>query len=484
MTTILLQIKNICIPAGIVILIILAIRPFLLKYSKRAVCILWLLAGIRLLVPYSFESNIGFLPQPKLVSVESESSSGTVTSVNEGVRPVQKITTNPIKTTDIAAVNLETILTIIWVTGIVIMCIYFLWNYFSLKKRVQFSIPLCDRVYISDRIDSPFILGILSARIYLPESIDLQDMDNVIAHEKQHLYHKDHLWKAAGFFFLAVYWFHPLVWVAYFALCHDLELACDERVIQTMKQEERKAYAMSLLKCSMPKYKISVSTLAFGDTEVKRRVKSVTTYKKITIGGAIIIVLVVVLCAGIFFSRPKGFTLSPGEEKIEVTKPALDLTATTGADGAILDFADKDYIYTHGYYGFFVYDRNENMVTESLDLHAIGCDATQGDEYCEVQVSEDGSEVYFHVLISDEMYTYYPKEDILTKRTWKDYPKALYTGTDYAKDSKWGDVQVAKYTDSSEAKQIYLYDTWSSIENIKYSTDLSKNGGKKIFGNY
>ena len=176
--------------------------------------------------------------------------------------------------------DLFAILAVVWLCGIGGMLLYTVISYIRIYQKVRESAPLAENVRLCDRIDSPFILGIVRPKIYLPSDIDAADREFVLAHERAHLKRLDHIWKPLGFLLLSVYWFHPLLWVAYVLLCKDIEYACDEKVIKELGAEQKKNYSTALINCSVSRKMISACPLAFGETGVKGRVKSVLHYKK------------------------------------------------------------------------------------------------------------------------------------------------------------------------------------------------------------
>ncbi len=207
--------------------------------------------------------------------------------------------------------RLYTIVGIIWLTGIGSMLLYTVISYFGIYRRVKESVPLIDKVRVCDRIESPFILGVLRPRIYLPSDISSTDREYVIAHEMAHLKRFDHIWKPLGFLLLSVYWFHPLLWIAYILLCKDIEFACDEKVIKELGAEQKKTYSTALINCSVSRKMISACPLAFGENGVKGRVKSVLHYKKPAFWVLIASVLVCVVMAVCFLTNPKEKEHSP-----------------------------------------------------------------------------------------------------------------------------------------------------------------------------
>ena len=194
---------------------------------------------------------------------------------------------------------------IIWTVGIAILLLYGLISYLRLRRKVAEAIPYEKNTWLCDQVKTPFILGVFRPRIYLPSGLNEEETAYVLAHEHAHLKRKDHLWKPLGFLLLTVYWFNPLVWVAYILLCRDIEAACDEKVISDMAMTEKKAYANALVSCSMQRRLILACPLAFGEVGVKERVKGVLNYRKPAfwiIVAALIACVVIAVC---FLTNPK-----------------------------------------------------------------------------------------------------------------------------------------------------------------------------------
>ncbi len=197
-------------------------------------------------------------------------------------------------------------LAFIWTAGCVILLLYAVGSYILLRRKTGAAFNNGENIYICDDIDTPFILGIFSPKIYIPSLLTEEERGYVIAHEKAHLKRLDCVWKPLGFILLAMYWFNPLSWVAYILLCRDIELACDERVIADKDIEYKKQYAMTLLNCSSPKKMVSACPLAFGEVSVKTRIKMVLNYKKPAfwlVLAAVAACVVVMVC---FMTNPKS----------------------------------------------------------------------------------------------------------------------------------------------------------------------------------
>ncbi|MDO4549276.1 MAG: M56 family metallopeptidase, partial [Clostridia bacterium] len=179
-----------------------------------------------------------------------------------------------------------------------------------IKKKVREGTLLRDKICLCDHIDTPFILGVLRPRIYLPSAMGDAQSDYVVAHENAHLKRHDHCWKPLGFLLLAIYWFNPLCWFAYALLCRDIEAACDEKVVRDWDAHDKKAYLEALLSCSVPRRVVAACPLAFAEVGVKQRVKNVLNYKKPAfwvISAAVVACVVVAVC---FLTNPKSSPVS------------------------------------------------------------------------------------------------------------------------------------------------------------------------------
>ncbi len=214
-----------------------------------------------------------------------------------------------------------------WLAGIAAMLLYTAVSYFLLRKKVATAVLFRNNIYQSENVDSPFVLGIIKPRIYLPFQMDGKNLEHVIAHEESHIRSKDHWWKPSGFVLLALHWFNPLMWLGYILLCRDIELACDEKVIKKMDNENRADYTQALVACSVNRRRIAACPLAFGEVGVKERVKSVMNYKKPAFWIIIAAVVTCVAVAVCFLTNPKeendpnlaedGYYLLIGAEGVE-----------------------------------------------------------------------------------------------------------------------------------------------------------------------
>lgn len=311
MEVVFLNLLNRSITASWLILAVIVIRVILKKAPKAIRCVLWALVGIRLICPFSFESVLSLIPSTETIPQEILYAQEPM--IQSGVSTLNQIM-NPVISKNFAAnagdsVNplqaVTYIFSVIWLVGLLAMMIYAAVSFLRIHGKVAASMRLTANLFICDYIDTPFILGILRPRIYLPSALDGEKTAYVIAHEKAHLKRHDHWWKPLGFALLSVYWFNPVIWLAYILLCRDIELACDERVIKELGESDKKAYSDALLFCSVPRKMIAACPLAFGEVGVKERVKAVLNYKKPTFWMLVAAVAACIIAAVCFLTNPK-----------------------------------------------------------------------------------------------------------------------------------------------------------------------------------
>ena len=287
-----LKIFNMSLTAVWIILAVMVLRLIFKKAPKTLVCALWLLAAVRLVLPFSVESALSLVPSGEVIHKSFYADSGDpVTTVHTGVSFLNSFigSAEPIVTEAEPTVDVMRIFSVVWAVGVFAVLLY----------------ALKDNIYFCDGIESPFILGIFRPKIYLPSAIGENEIEAVLAHEKAHLKRKDNLIKPLAFLILAVHWFNPLCVLAYILLCRDIELACDEKVIKMLPFEERKEYSQTLLNLSVKRKTIAACPLAFGEVGVKARIKNVLNYKKPAF-WVIVVALVACVAATVFFvTNPK-----------------------------------------------------------------------------------------------------------------------------------------------------------------------------------
>ena len=314
MNELFLKIINMSISASWLILAVLILRLVLKKAPKWVNVLLWGIVALRLMLPFSIESAVSLIPSAETVSPAAVQFDPAPT-ITSGVSVIDNAV-NPSLSEHFAAVPTASVNPLyvwteiagwVWLIGLGAMLLYALVSYLRLRRRVSVSLPIQDHIYLCDAISSPFILGVVKPRIYLPSGLDEVQRQNVLAHEQAHLARRDHWWKPLGFLLLTIHWFNPLMWLAYVLLCRDVELACDEKVIKELDNEQRADYAQALVVCSVNRRMIAACPLAFGEVGVKDRVKSVMNYKKPAFWIIILAVIACVIVAVCFLTNPMGF---------------------------------------------------------------------------------------------------------------------------------------------------------------------------------
>ena len=319
MSVIFLKLLNLSISASWLVLVVLVLRLVLKRAPKWVDVLLWGMVALRLMLPFSIESALSLIPSAETLSPEVVrfDSAPTITSGVEFIdNAVNPSLSESFAAAPLASVNPLYVWTYlagwVWLIGLGVMLLYALVSYLRLRRRVSVSLPVQDHIYLCDAISSPFILGVVKPHIYLPSGLDEVQRQNVLAHERAHLARHDHWWKPLGFALLAVYWFNPVLWLAYALLCRDIELACDERVIRTMDESAVKAYSTVLLACSMPRKAVITCPLAFGEVGVKERVRNALHYKKPAFWVVAASVAVCVVVAVCFLTNPPTDTDAAG----------------------------------------------------------------------------------------------------------------------------------------------------------------------------
>ena len=319
MAAVFLKLLNLSISASWLVLAVLALRLVSKRSPKWMNVLLWGIVALWLMLPFSIESALSLIPSAETVSpaVVQFDPAPTITS---GVSVIDNAV-NPALSEHFAAAPTASVNPLyvwteiagwVWLIGLGAMLLYALVSYLRLRRRVSVSLCVQENIYLCDAISSPFILGVVKPRIYLPSGLDEVQRQNVLSHERAHLARHDHWWKPLGFALLAVYWFNPVLWLAYALLCRDIELACDERVIRTMDESAVKTYSTVLLACSMPRKAVITCPLAFGEVGVKERVRNALHYKKPAFWVVAASVAVCVVVAVCFLTNPRTDTDAAG----------------------------------------------------------------------------------------------------------------------------------------------------------------------------
>ena len=312
MDDVFLKLVNLSISASWLILAVLVLRVVLKKAPKWVMPLLWGVVALRLVCLFSIESALSLIPSAETIPSE------IVTETREPVLYEQAtldIVTNPTLPSAAevpvgvsrqqAQVDFN-IYSVLWLAGMAALLVHALVSAGKLKRKLATAILLRDNIYESEFVDSPFVFGVVKPNIYLPMHMDEGTAAYVIAHERAHLARRDHWWKVLGYLVLALHWFNPLVWVAYILFCRDIELACDEKVVRGLDGAARADYSQALLSCAAPKRAVAACPLAFGEGNIKTRVKSALHYRKPAFWVAAAAVLAVVIVAVCFLTNPRS----------------------------------------------------------------------------------------------------------------------------------------------------------------------------------
>ena len=326
MNELFLKIINMSISASWLVLAVLLLRFVLKKAPKWVNVLLWGIVAVRLAFPFSIESALSLIPSaetipPNIGMNTTPTINSGINAINNAVNPIISQSNTPMAGASVNPLQITIgIFEYIWIFGMIALALYTAISYWRLHRKVDTAVRYKDNIFQSENVKSPFVLGIIKPRIYLPFNMNGQDLEHVVAHEQAHIHRKDHWWKPFGFLLLTIHWFNPLVWLAYVLLCRDIELACDEKVIKELGNEQRADYTQALVACSVNRRMIAACPLAFGEVGVKDRVKSVMNYKKPAFWGVVLAVIVCVFVAVCFLTNP--------------------VTKNNGTDGTVTEWFD------------------------------------------------------------------------------------------------------------------------------------------------
>ena len=311
MNELFLKIINMSISASWLVLAVLILRFVLKKAPKWINVLLWGIVAIRLICPFSFESPLSLIPSAETIPLNigmdsTPTINSGISAINNAVNPIISQSNTPMAGASVNLLQITIgIYEYIWIFGMIALALYTAISYWRLRRKVDTAVRYKDNIFQSENVSFPFVLGIIKPRIYLPFKMNGQYLEYVVAHEQAHICRKDHWWKPLGFLLLMIHWFNPLMWLAYVLLCRDIELACDEKVIKELCNEQRGDYTQALVACSVNRRMIAACPLTFGEVGIKERVKSVMNYKKPALWVIIIAVIVCVGVAVCFLTNPK-----------------------------------------------------------------------------------------------------------------------------------------------------------------------------------
>lgn len=321
--------------AGLIALAVMAVRPLLRRAPRRAVCMLWLLVALRLLLParLTVESPVS-LQQPESPPIQAYQELRQQEKVYVSAPPEQRLEmAGPAAAQGFALLDQ---LPAIWLTGVGCMALYMALSLLRMRWRLRAAPRIQDNVYCCTDWSTPFVLGVLAPRIYVPETVSEQDFPQVLAHERCHIHRWDHVWKPLAFLLLAVNWFNPVLWAAYVLLGRDMERACDEMVLKNATPAQRAAYSRALVACAAQPKMAAVCPLAFGEVAVKERVKNVLNYKKPALWAVILLVVAAVIIGVCLLTKPAENDAGvPDAETLYALR--TEYIGDNAAVGAILD---------------------------------------------------------------------------------------------------------------------------------------------------
>ncbi len=403
MTALLIKIVGMSISSSFVAAAVILIKLLMKKAPRWIHCLLWALVAVRLVCPLSPESSFSIMPSRDAVYYsEAVTEALDVYAENPSPALPPTVDTSPTAPQDSqqsvtqggqvrvpdtpkkSGISLLHLIPYIWMTGALMMAAYAVGSYVRFRRKVSPCIHVRDNLYICDYIDSPFILGMLSPRIYIPSFLTERETEYVAAHETAHIRRRDYLWKPIGFTLLAIHWFNPVMWVAYILLCRDVEIACDEHVVGRMQAEDRKEYTRVLLGCSIKRRMISACPLAFGEVSVKWRIKNVLTYKKPTLFVVIIAVVAVAIASVCLLTDPVSAEENEG-------LPAADLTVNE--TDAPEEFVPQ--LLTEVYYDIDSDGTDEYLVIS--DPTTMNHGFTEGTR--DISIYDDGYKTYYNIFM-------------------------------------------------------------------------------------
>ena len=370
MERIFVEILNRSIAAGWVILAVVALRLLVRRAPRWTICLLWAVVAVRLVCPFSLESALSLIPSRETVRGGADGLEGNfvdsgIRFLDDAVNPALRNSFDSAVISDgrlngaagrgtdtgadtgmyLGANPVERILFaagILWIAGMGILLAHSLVSYIRLWRRMRTAVRLEESIYVSEFADTPFILGMVKPRIYLPSGMPEEMRGPVLAHEQAHLRRRDNLWKLCGYALLCGYWFHPLIWVAYTLFCRDMELACDESVIKEYDAHGRRMYSEALLACSTDRRAAISYPLAFGEVGVRERIRSVIQYKKPAFWAIVAGMAACIAVAICFLTDPVGSGEDAGDG-LSVTAGAGEAVgAGTGEGGAEADRLDGE----------------------------------------------------------------------------------------------------------------------------------------------
>lgn len=398
MNEVFVNILNASVTASFVVLAVLLLRLGMKKAPKWITVALWALVGARLVFPFAIESRFSVIPTANAFSATPKSADSYV--ISQGLIAELGPFSEPVATVGVTGNTYDffEVLTALWLIGLAALLIYGTLSCFLLYGKVRTAIPLRDNVYQSEYVKSPFVMGFIKPKIYVPFNLDEDTLEHVLAHEKAHIKRGDHIIKPFAYVLLSIHWFNPLIWLSYILLCRDIEVACDEKVIKNLPLAHRKSYALALLNCKAKNSTMAVCPVAFGEVSVSSRIKKTLKYKKPAMWIAAVSVAVAIAASGFLLTNPKAETFYCSEgpavyttEQVvtsEITENSASETtpaATTPKETEALTFTEPateapaevyeeyydEYYYEDYYYDEYYYEEQTLAALQPLEIEPV-----------------------------------------------------------------------------------------------------------------
>lgn len=448
MDEVFIKIFNMSLVSLWLILAVIILRLFLKKSPKWIRCVLWAMVAVRLIIPFSFESGFSLVPNAQALNESSYSSTSYISSDIGDV--MENLSADSVEQTENTFPDILAIASFVWAAGAVIMFLYMLLSYVILARRLRERIKLRDNIWICDRIKSPFVFGIFKPQIYLLFSMSEEESKYVIAHENAHLKRLDHIWKPLGFLLLCIHWFNPFCWLAYWLFNKDIELACDESVIRGLDAKGKKGYSTALLMCSSVRHSASACPLAFGENNIKQRIKCILDYKKPAVRVIVITFAACIAVAVSFMTDPLS------------VKSASNILKALDSEGSVMPVKLNDTVISDLELNKVYSLISEALESDNLDsgyrenIEKIELDETNKEILIYIKNLDESKQEWFENNICDTPYVVYVnvKDEIKEEVTEPELqdetqPVTDEVANDTQDNSYYGDYSDYDYSDDS-----------------------------------
>ncbi|WP_286680769.1 M56 family metallopeptidase [Tepidanaerobacter sp. EBM-49] len=349
MSKLFITVLNMSITASFAALIIIFARMLLRKSPKIFSYALWAVVWFRLICPVSFESALSLLPGQNLMfyNVDTLANPNALSEqygAGGAVKQTLESTLTAVNTSSNANL-IDTAVKIaaaVWILGIAIILCHSAISYLKLRNRISTATFYKDNIFETDQIHTPFVLGLMRPRIYIPTGLEQKELDYILKHEQIHIKRRDYVIKPIAFFTVVLHWFNPIVWISYFLMSKDMEMSCDEEVIRQSKEDIRVSYSRSLLSLSMKQSGL-LAPLAFGESNIKTRIKNILNYKKPALWAICPACILVVAISMALAANPsdKIEYLASAEKFLEYKTDYVGDASKVGNIISLLDFPEN-----------------------------------------------------------------------------------------------------------------------------------------------